>query len=782
LFAGLTPQERRVVELVGAGMSNKAVARSLGVAIRTVEFHLGNVYRKLDVASRSELAHLVGRWSSRPHGLGAWRSVPELVDREREIAQVAQALRAHRRVTLRGPGGVGKTSLALAACAPLGDGYADGAWFVDLSAVTDPEDVVAGMCAVLALRPSVAPLDASVVADGLAGQQRLIVLDNCEHVLSVVRRVVDLIGRRCPHVSVLATSRQRLDVAGEHVVAVPPMSLDAAAGTSPAARLFIDRACAIDASFSPSAAERASIEAICRHLDGLPLAIELAASRVFGLGVAELEERLVSALDVVARHGSLPDRHDSLRTAIDWSHQLLTRREQITLATSSVFAGEFDLPAATAVAPPGSIPNDVANDLAGLVEASLLNVVDGAVRRRFRLLETIRAYAAEQLDRYGLGAEVRDRHLCHVAARAHRANEQLRSIDELDGHLAFGRDWADIRQAIATATANDDGAKACALINDVLVWAVTRNRTEAGPWCDAIIELPSVADLPAKIPVIAGAMRFANLAGDVDRALQLLELGRVEEARLGPFPEPILAAFAVFVHRHTTAPAASMRESLVRVHEVQARARSSGSPFWLVLGSTAESGYLGALLRTGGATPDEAAWIPERTAEVMEIADRLGNPYLAASGEIYHALVIDRTDPDRAAQLLVPALAQARRLDLSLLTGPAQTSLALIDSRAGRHLDALAGLRVVLDEHVRSRAITDVLSDLAVTVRPLSALAPADVVDNLVAEIHAAHPAIAAAYRLDPVDPALRRPIHDPTDILETALETVRIIDNLCHD
>ena len=137
---------------------------------------------------------------------------------------------------------------------------------------------------------------------------------------------------------------------------------------------------------------------------------------------------------------------------------------------------------------------------------------------RTRVLETIRSYAAEHLAESGKATDVAIRHMTHMLDRARSSNEHLRSADELDGHLALRRDWPDIRRAMTTAIALDNGAAACALINDVLIWAVTRNQTEVGPWCEAILQMSSVTDLPAKIPAIAGAMRFAHLGGGTERA------------------------------------------------------------------------------------------------------------------------------------------------------------------------------------------------------------------------------------------------------------------------
>jgi predicted ATPase/DNA-binding CsgD family transcriptional regulator len=778
-LAGLTAQERRVAELVGEGASNKAVARRLGLAMRTVEFHLGNTYKKLGIGSRAELANLVGRWSVSATSVSAGPPVAQLFDRELEIGQIAASLSVHRLVTLRGPGGVGKTSLAVAAAAPLRDRFADGCWFVDLSTVTRGHDVVAAATEALGLRPVGVPTDPHGLADALEEQQRLVILDNCEHVLDEARAVADVLGRRCPRTVVLTTSRQRLDLVHEHIVAVGPLSLIAHDGPSPAGQLFIERARAVDPTLVLTSADHESIERICRQLDGLPLAIELAASRTFAFGLTELERRLDHQLDVAARRGGGAERQRSVPATIDWSYRLLTAFQQETLASLSSFAGDFDLDAAIAIAGPGRTAASVTDDIADLVEASVVNVSSLDAERRLRLLETIRTYAAQRLEEQSMIQDVATRHLRLIASRAARANALLRGVAEIDGHRSFQHDWPDIRRAMTTAIASNDGSTATALINDLLMWAVTRNRTEVGPWCEAVIALPSVADLPGKIPAIAGAMRFAYLGGDVERAVALYEQGRAEEARLGPFPEPILPAFAVFVHGHDTTVGDAMRRSIALAHEVQDRAGQIDDLFWLVLGSTAEAGYLGALLRTGNADGDEALSVPQRTAEVMELANRFDNPYLRASGHIYHALAIDRTDPERATRLIDGAMHEAQQLEISLLTGQARIALAAIDRRDGRPLDALAGLRVALVEDVRAAAISDVLADLASCVRPLADVAHAHHVDALIAELQTAHPATAAAYGLATLNNGATTNSPNTSDILRRANCIIELIDDL---
>lgn len=342
-------------------------------------------------------------------------ALTSLVGRDDLVAAVVERLRDARLVTLIGVGGVGKTRVALAAAERVVPEHDLGV-FVDLTEVNDDKDVVAALARSLGL--SSPTRDAIGVA--LSDRRVLVVLDNCEHLLDAVADLVDDVLEMSPSSKVLATSREGLAVDGEHLVAVP--GLDALDEKSAAVALFVDRARTADASFVLHPGDAVLVEEICRRLDGLPLAIELAAARVGVLSVADLLGRLDERFEVLTggRRRRSRDRQRTLRETVDWSYGLLDADEQRAFATLSVFAGSFGLDGASAVLD-GFDATEVLDLVDALVAKSLLTVADVDGFRRYRYLETLRSYAEERLAEHGDAASVMallHRHLCAVVIDA----------------------------------------------------------------------------------------------------------------------------------------------------------------------------------------------------------------------------------------------------------------------------------------------------------------------------------------------------------------------------
>ncbi len=319
-----------------------------------------------------------------------------------EIAAVRERLRGGRVVTLTGPGGCGKTRLALRAAALAADGFEDGTWLVELASLTDPALVPASIAEALGVPERDAANPVTGMARALAGRELLIVLDNCEHVLGSAGRVVVMLAGQCPRVRVLATSRERLDVPGEFVVPVPPLGLPEdgsvrAVAASEAGALFVTRARAASPGFALTAGNAAAIAEVCSRLDGMPLAIELAAARCPALGPAQLAARLEGHPGLLAGGAARPGRHRSLEALVAWSYDLLGEAERRLLGRLSVLRGGFALEVAERVAGGEPLaPEAIAGLLASLAGKSLVQVQPGAVIR-YSLLETIRQFAAGHL-------------------------------------------------------------------------------------------------------------------------------------------------------------------------------------------------------------------------------------------------------------------------------------------------------------------------------------------------------------------------------------------------
>ncbi len=394
------------------------------------------------------------------------------VGREWELAAVRRVQAGTRLLTLTGPGGGGKTRLALALAEELLWAYAHGVWLVNLASVTDPALVPRVVASALGLRPAGPPVPlTAALAAALRERQLLLVLDNCEQLLPACAVVVEALLLACPHLEIVATSREPLGVSGEVVWRVPPLSVpecgrpgasgdqrtarhggeaDAAALLRyDAVRLFVERARLQRPDFTLTAGNAPAVAEICRRLDGIPLAIELAAARLSVLSVPQIAARLHDRFRLLTGGGrtALP-RHQTLRAALDWSHDLLFAAEQALLRRLAVFAGGFTLEAAEAVCasgaddrppttddrstrhdpavggrPPSVIAeHDVLDLLAQLVGKSLVLAEEHGGAVRYRLLETVRQYAEEQLDQAGEAAAVRARHLDWCLALAQEAN------------------------------------------------------------------------------------------------------------------------------------------------------------------------------------------------------------------------------------------------------------------------------------------------------------------------------------------------------------------------
>ncbi len=366
------------------------------------------------------------------------QQVTSFVGRKRELDEVRALLRNTRLLTLSGAGGIGKTRLSQQLAADVLDDFPDGVWFVELAALADPRLVPQSVAFVLGVKEEAGHPVVEALDKFVKDRRLLIVLDNCEHLVQACAELATRLLRSGPHLKLLASSREPLRVAGETTYPVPALAVpDAGKSVTPttltqyeAVLLFIDRAAAAQPSFQITDQNATAVADICQRLDGIPLAIELAAARVRTLSVDMIAARLGDRFRLLAGgHRTALPRQQTLRALIDWSYDLLTESERVLLRRLAVFAGGWTLEGAEAVGAGGDIGGgDVLDLLARLVEKSLVTMEgDG---RRYRLVETVRQYAQERCDEAGEGDAARDRHLAFYLALAERANPELVGPDQ----------------------------------------------------------------------------------------------------------------------------------------------------------------------------------------------------------------------------------------------------------------------------------------------------------------------------------------------------------------
>jgi len=453
--------------------------------------------------------------------------VSGFIGRDAELAVVRALVLGSRLVTLTGAGGAGKTRLALQVAAGLADGAGDGVWFADLAPLQDPDLVAVTVADVLGVRLETGRPALDTLVDALSGQSLLVVLDNCEHVIGACAKLADVLLRGCPDLALLATSRELLGVDGERVYRVPSMRTPAdrddaeAIRASEAVRLLDDRAAAqgVSLAWDQSAAELAG--AICRRLDGIPLAIELAAARLRVMPAAELEARLDERFAILTggSRAALP-RQQTLRAMADWSWELLTGAERAVLARLSVFAGGFGLAAAEAVAGGEDVPAaEVIAHLGALVDKSLVQFGDtGAGPGRYRLLETVRQYADGQLGALGpaVAGAARIAHRDYYLALAEAAAPQLIGpdqgawLDRLDAELG------NLRAALAFSQAQADPEPGLRLAASLRVfWKARGHAAEGVDALRALLDLPAAqqATLPRARALAAAANLLEKTSG-----------------------------------------------------------------------------------------------------------------------------------------------------------------------------------------------------------------------------------------------------------------------------
>ena len=551
------------------------------------------------------------------------RNLSTFVGRMSDLAEVRKLIGEAPLVTLTGPGGVGKTRLGLQLAAEMLDTFTDGAWLVELEALTDGSLVPQEVAIALGVaRESDADANDALLGH-IRGREMLLILDTCEHLIDACARLANSLLRQCPGLRILATSREALGVAGERLYPVRSLSLPDTAKIKPddlaneyeAVGLFAERAKAADPSFALTADNAASVVEICRRLDGIPLAIELAAARVRALTVHQIAERLDDRFRLLTGGSrTVMPRHQTLRAAIDWSFDLLPEDERVVLWRLSVFAGPFTLEAAEAVCAAGQIESfDVLDHVTRLVEKSLVFRQDDL----YRILETVRGYARERSleagESEGAYARHRDWYLALVREAApsfFRGPESAPWLDRLDA------EFDNLRAALAWSINEPGGAPAALELVAGLwrFWEIRGYLVEGRQWIDRVLSL-SVDVSPLRADVLTGAGILAAAQGDHAAAMRYHEQSLRLQQELGN-------EFAIQYALHNLANAslhygdyARARELYEQAVEIAKKMDPQGLPFvYVALADVADrqsdyqsakNYYEGALAAIG---PDGDIW------------------------------------------------------------------------------------------------------------------------------------------------------------------------------
>ncbi|MDD7934089.1 ATP-binding protein [Actinomycetospora straminea] len=590
---------------------------------------------------------------------------PALIGRASALAGVTGAL-GNGPVTLVGPGGVGKTTLARHVAASVCGSFADGVVVAELATVAAGAEVAPAVVAAVGA-PGASGADARErVPAVLRGRRLLLVLDNAEHVVDAVAELVERLAATCPTVSVLATSREPLGVPGERVRPLPPLTDDAAVA------LFAERASAADPAFAVTDANREAVTEVCRRLDRLPLALELAAARMRVVSPAELAADLpVHRRFLRSPHRGGTSRHRTLHAVVDWSYRLLEERERTVLDRLGVFAGSFTRAAARAV----TDEPDLDGVLAALVDKSLVTAsVDhaGTGPTRYALLETVRAHARERLDEAGATDTVRRRHAEHVRAHLER-HGQLIGPDAARRLSAIEAEWDEVRAAVAWG-AEHDPALAAATVAQLSDVAEVRMTPEIFTWADDL--LAGGADLGAAgAAVHAVAAGGARFAGDLDRAERHVAAGQ-ELAGPDDPARPVLAFLAAEVALFAGRTDASARAAAESEQLGDGRA-STLATCTRVLAAA----YAG--------DPDAVAAADDLDAQVRATGDPLLVPWTTyTAGEVR----ADR-DPPAALERIEEAVRLAGEVGEQYVLGVALVTVTSLRARAG---DTAAAARSAL--------------------------------------------------------------------------------------
>jgi predicted ATPase len=594
------------------------------------------------------------------------------IGRESEAGEVRAAVKAHRLITLTGVGGVGKTRLALEVAERLVDEFPDGVWLFELAAVADPAAVPDAVAAVLGITQQPGRSMTESVATTLEGRVRLLVLDNCEHVLDAAADLIEAILAASATTKIVATSREGLGIADERLWPVP--SLDVGAGLDSAAvALFVERAQHVSPRFRVGGdGDAGAVVEICRRLDGIPLAIELAASRMAAMTASEVRDRLDQRFRLLVGSRRALERHHTLRHAVAWSYDLLDEPEKALLDRCSVFAGGFDLQSACAVAGSDDVDDFAVLDLLdALVRKSLLVADRSAGRTRLSMLETIRQFAEEQLVARGSATEARTAHARHFAGCEADVLALWDSPRQREAYDWFSVELANLRTAFRWAADRGNLDVAVTLATYAALLGLMVDNYEPLAWAEELIEPARAVDHPrlATLYVLAS---MCWLPGRIEEAVRYADAGQLVIAS-GRHEVPFgIEGGLGSAYSAIGQPERSVewcRAQLARGRDTHAFSRA----------------YLVLALAVAGCGDEARA----AANGLIDVAEATRNPYVLSWALYAHGFAFSDTDPVHALDALHRGLAIARGSGNRFTESRLVNQLSRIEAQHGDPLAAL---------------------------------------------------------------------------------------------
>ncbi len=606
------------------------------------------------------------------------RQLTSFVGREREMADIRRLLSTTCLLTLTGASGSGKTRLALQVSADLLEEFPDGVWWVELAALSDPALVPQTVASTLSVREQSGRPMTETLLDHFRPKKILIVLDNCEHLLSTCAQLAGSLLRSCPHLKILATSREGLSITGETLYPIPSLSLPDLQRLPPvehltryeSVRLFIERTMAVLPAFTMTSRNAQAVVQVCQRLDGIPLAIELAAARTKVLPVEQIAARLDDRFRFLTggSRTALP-RHQTLRAAMDWGYDLLSEQERGLLRRLSVFAGGWTLEDAEAVCVgEGVEATDVLNLLTHLVDKSLVVAEERDGTGRYRLLETVRQYSRDRLLESREAAEVRRQHRDWYLAMAERAEPELQGPQQRVWLDRLETEHDNLRAALEWSSTEDEGTDAGLRLAGALrrFWLMHGHWSEGRGWLERALARGSAAPSSALLKALHGVTMFVRSQGDHARGAVLSEKGLALAREMGDKDFAVRFLFnsgMAAARRGDYAAAVALCEDGIAV------ARDFGDEWLLGLALS----MLGNVQRNRGDYGRAAALHKEGVALIREVGDKWLTGYsLHGLG----AVALHEGDHRRAAAIFKEALFALRELGDRSVTGECLEGLA----------------------------------------------------------------------------------------------------------